>query len=183
MDNSFLFLVSILSAAWLLIFIFAIKNMNNTPTVNALLGDFRRKVDHAHQLTKTGAKIDDQIVLRAFDELNADINRLLEKKKVELAPLKREVMTFLFPANPQSFEWRPPSLIDLGYLLYICKRYSKNAPVLAIYQLTREDPDGSGAVIGTFQIMRVDPSLAFPPAIRIRVDAPRQRIGAEPKTA
>ncbi len=178
-DHSFFMLVAIISIAWLLLLIIAFKNAVKTPSVNTLLKAFRLKVDHARQQQRNGLRLDDHIVLEAFDELEAGIKRHLEKRKVDMPRLKRDVMTFLYPAKPQGFDWRPPSLIELGYLLYVCKRYVKDAPVLAVYQLADEIPDGRNVTISTFRIMRNHSSLAFPPTITIGAHASRRRINGD----
>jgi hypothetical protein len=180
-EDSFVILLAILAIAWLLLVIYALSNVGKTPSVTTLLRTFRRKVDHARQ--QSNAALEDQLVLRAFDELDADIKSLLQRKKVRLARVNRDVMSFMYPAQSQSVHWRPPSLSELGYLLDVCKRRAKDAPVLAIYQLARENPDGTGAIAGTYEIMRKDMSSAFASTITISVATPHQRIGVNPTTA
>jgi hypothetical protein len=171
-ERSLLILIAFLSIAWILILLFAFKGVESKRSVHMLLRMFRRKVDHASQQLKAGVKIDDQTVLKAFDELNAEIQSLLQTKKTDMARLKRDVMAFLYPVTLPNVYWRPPPLRELGYLLDICKQYSKDAPVLALYKFSAEEPIGDGDIMGTYAIISKDTALSFPLTIRIRVQSP-----------
>ncbi len=170
--NSLLLLIVFLSIAWILILLLAFKSGESTRSVTMLLGSFRRKVDHASQQRKAGVKIDDQLVLKAFDELNAEINALLQAKKVDIARLKSDVLTFLYTGTAQSVEWRPPSLRELGYLIDICKCYANDAPVLALYKFSAKESNGDGCMVATYAILSEDTALSFPPTICVRVESP-----------
>jgi hypothetical protein len=130
------------------------------------------KVDLACQLSKSDETIEDRNVLKAFDELHADIKSLLQTRKIGIGRLKRDVTKFLHPATSQNAYRQSLSLSELGYLVETCKRYSKDAPVLALYKLSGEEPNRTGALVGTYTLMRIDTSLSFPLTIRTSVRPP-----------
>jgi hypothetical protein len=169
----FFALIAVLPAAWIVVFILAVRNPGERRSLDSLLKRFKHQVDLATQQLNTSPAAVDQNVLQAFDKLHAEIKALLTQKKIRFTQLRRAVMHFPYPDAPQqSSRWRPPSLSELGYVIGVCEKFSPDSPFMALYKYYGEERNSDGSLGDTFTIMSASVPRAHAALFVAKVHSP-----------
>ena len=171
-EAGFLILLVFLPVAWVLMVVLALNSPDKARSVQTLVKSFYRQVDKAKQQLANDPKSIDEKVQSAFDKLHAEVQSLLQSKKIKITQLKREVMRFHSPDKTPDSRWQPPSLSEMGYVLVASDVFSPDAPVLALYKFSGEERSRNGAVADTYTILKEGSSVSFSPTFKAKIQSP-----------